>query len=108
MRQFPAAGVNRLNEMVKAVRRRQGWGDISAVVDPPLRPEHPPVLRLEKSGTTLCVPIDVRAVEQAMRTGQESPLLVEIKQGFLRILKAAERREKVFRPAGPPRKGRSF
>lgn len=106
MRQFPAAWVSRLNEMVKSIRRRQGWNDVHAVVDPPLRAEHPPTLRLEKAGTLATVPIDVRAVELAMRTGQEGPLLIEIKQAFMRVVKSAERREKVFRPSGPPRKGR--
>lgn len=104
MRKFPLTWLNRLNDMVKTVRRRQGWGDVHAVVQAPLRPDHPPILRVEKSGTLITEPIDLRLIEQAMRTGQEGPLLAEIKQAFFRVQKAARRREKTVHPAGPPGK----
>ena len=105
MRQFPIAWLDRLNQMANGMRRRQGWGEIRAVVEPPLRPDHPPLLRLEKGGMLLIVPLDIRAVEQMIRTGQESPVLIEMRQAFMQIMKSAQRREKVSRPSGPPRKG---
>lgn len=94
MKQFPAAWIARMNEMVKAVRRRQGWGDIQAFVEAPLRPGHPPTLRLEKEGTLIIVPLEIRAVEQMMRTGQEGPVLGDLKRAFLQVMKAAQRRQK--------------
>lgn len=104
MKQFPPQWVNRLNDLVKVVRRRQGWTDIHTVVQPPLRGDHAPLLRLQKEGTLVTVPLDVRAVAQMMRTGQEGPLLAELKQAFLHVLKTAQRREKVFRAPGRPHK----
>ena len=37
MKQFPQLWLSRLNDIVKQVRRRQGWGDIQAVVEAPPR-----------------------------------------------------------------------
>ncbi|MFQ5664373.1 MAG: hypothetical protein ACE5HL_11125 [Terriglobia bacterium] len=106
MKQFPPAWLQRLNELVKTVRRQQGWSDIQAIVEPPARPGYPSTLRLERRGALLIVPLDPHAVEQMMRTGQQGPLLIEIKQGFFRLLKAARHREKVFGSSIPPRKRR--
>lgn len=103
MKRFPEEWLKRLNEMVKVARRRQGFDDIVAVVDPPFGPDHPPILRMEKAGVIVTVPIDPRAVEQMVRTGQEGPLLVEFKQAFMRVQKASERRAGQ-KAAGPARK----
>ena len=92
MKRFPEEWLKRLNEMVKVARRRQGFDNITAVVDPPYGPDSPPILRMEKAGVIITVPIDARAVEQMVRTGQEGPLLVEFKQAFMRVEKAAGRR----------------
>jgi len=92
MKRFPEEWLKRLNEMVKAVRRRQRLDDIHTTVDPPIGPDHPPILRMEKGGTLVTVPLDPRAVEQMVRTGQEGPLLIEIRQALLRVEKAAARR----------------
>jgi len=92
MKRFPEEWLKRLNEMVKVARRRQGFDDIVAVVDPPYGPDHPPILRLEKAGMMVTEPIDPRAVEQMVRTGQEGPMLVVFKQAFMRVEKASARR----------------
>lgn len=105
MKEFPAAWLDRLNQMAQSMRRRQGWGEIRAVVEPPLRPDHPPLLRLEKAGMLLIVPLDTRAVDQMMRTGQESPMLIEMKQAFMQVMKSAQRREKSRPASARPRKG---
>ena len=102
MRRFPDEWLKRLNELVTVVRRRQGWGDIYATVDAPAGPDHPPILRLEHAGALITVPLDVRAVELMVRTGQEGPLLVELKQAFMRVVKTSERR--AARKAAPARK----
>lgn len=104
MKQFPPLWLSRLNEIVKQVRRRQGWGDVQAVVEAPPRAAQVPLLRLEKTGMLEMVPLDPRSVELLMRTGQEGPLLIEIRQAFQRLLKSAQRREKETPASGPTRK----
>ncbi len=89
---FPDAWLHRVNEVVKAVRRQQGYTEVFATVEAPRLPGYPPTLRLEFSGATEIVPLSLPAVEQLVRTGQPGPLLVEIRQGFLRVIKFAERR----------------
>lgn len=101
MKAYPAAWLTRLNELAKQVRRRQGWGDIQAVVEAPTRPGYPPLLRLEKTGMLELEPLDPRAVELLIRTGQEGPLLIQIRQAFMRMLKSAARREKEAPAARP-------
>jgi hypothetical protein len=103
MKRFPEEWLKRLNEMVKVARRRHGFDDIVAVVDPPYGPDSPPILRLEKAGTMITEPIDPRAVEQMVRTGQEGPMLILFKQAFLRVEKAAGRRAE--KKAGVHKKG---
>ena len=93
MKQFPAAWLIRLKEMAKGLRRREGWGDVFATVEPPVQAEHPPVLRLEKGGAFITEPLDRRAIEQMMRTGQEGPVLMAMRQAFFRLVKLAARRE---------------
>lgn len=104
MKQFPQLWLSRLNDIVKQVRRRQGWGDIQAVVEAPPRAGQAPLLRLEKTGVLEIAPLDPRSVELLMRTGQEGPLLIEIRQAFLRLLKLSQRREKEAPASGPTRK----
>lgn len=89
---FPEAWLARVNEVVKAVRRQHNYADVFATVEPPRQPGNPPLLRLEMAGTVEVVPLTLRAVEHMMVTGQPGPLLVEVKQAFVRVLKTVERR----------------
>lgn len=106
MKHFPPLWLSRLNETVMSVRRRHGWMDIQAAVEPPQQRGQPPLLRLERSGALVLTPLDLRAVELMMRTGQQGPILIEIKQAFLRFLKTAQRRERARQPSPLRRGGR--
>jgi hypothetical protein len=89
---FPEAWLAQINQVVKAVRRQHGYGEIYATVDPPRLPGNPPLLRVEMGGTVEVVPLTLRAVEHMMITGQPGPVLIEVKQAFVRVLKTVERR----------------
>lgn len=89
---FPEAWLGRVNDVVKAVRRQHNYADVFATVEPPRQPGNPPLLRLEMGGTVEVVPLTLRAVEHMMVTGQQGPLLVEVKQAFVRVRKTVERR----------------
>ncbi len=96
-KEFPPSWTIRLNEVVKMVRRQQKWIDVNAVVDHPNQSDKPPLLRLEKAGITDAVPLSVLAVRQTMVAGYQRPLVVEIKQAFLRFSKTVERQNKLAR-----------
>lgn len=97
LKQFPQSWVIRLNEVVRTVRRQNRWTDVNAVIEPPNQPEKPPVMRLECAGVTDVVPLTLPAVQQSMITGNQGPLLIEIKHAFLRFGKMVERQNKVAR-----------
>lgn len=99
MKAFPTAWLKRLNQLVETISRQRGWGDVRAVVEPPTLPDSPPTLRLEKGATLEIVPLSLNAVRQLMTTGQSSPLQIEIKHAFFRVLKV-ERRRAEQRPRG--------
>lgn len=92
MKHFPAAWLKRLNKLVADISRQRGWGDVRAVVVPPTLPDSPPTLRLEKGATLEIIPLSLNAVRQLMTTGQSSPLQIEIKHAFFRVLKIERRR----------------
>jgi len=101
---FPEAWLARVNDVVKTVRRQHNYADIYATVEPPRQPGNPPQLRMEMAGTVEIVPLTLRAIEHMMVTGQPGPLLVEVKQAFVRVLKAVERRGRkkgTFRKSSP-------
>jgi hypothetical protein len=91
-KKFPEPWLIRLNEVAKAVRRQPGFGDIFAVVEPPRQPDHPPILRLELTGQVEIAPLSMQTVEHMMATGQQGPMLIEMKQAFTRLLKLVDRR----------------
>ena len=90
--------VSRLNELVKVIRRRMGHTDTYATVQAPLVPNQPITLRLQKEGTLVTVPLEGSTLDQFERAGIEGPLIIELKQAFMRVEKTAERRGKVFEP----------
>lgn len=101
-KKFPEPWLIRLNEVAKAVRRQPGFADIFAVVEPPRQPERPPILRLELAGQVEIAPLSMRSVEHMMTTGQQGPILIEMKQAFSRLLKLVDRRAR----RAPGRPGR--
>lgn len=96
-KEFPPSWTIRLNEIVKTVRRQQRWIDVNVAVDHPSQPEKPPLLRLERAGITDAVPLSLLAVRATMVAGYQRPLVVEIKQAFLRFAKTVERQNKLAR-----------
>ncbi|MGH9863133.1 MAG: hypothetical protein ACRD35_06895 [Candidatus Acidiferrales bacterium] len=105
-KEFPPSWTIRLNEIVKTVRRQQRWIDVNVMVDHPSQPEKPPLLRLEKAGITDVVPLTPLAVRQTMVSGYQRPLVLEIKQAFMRFAKTVERQNKLARFRVAPAKTR--
>ena len=97
LKQFPQSWVIRLNEVVRTVRRQNRWTDVNALIEPPNQPEKPPLMRLECGGVTDVVPLTLAAVQQSMITGNQGPLLIEIKHAFLRFAKMVARQNKLAR-----------
>lgn len=97
LKEFPPSWTIRLNEIVRTVRRQQRWGDVLASVEHPSQVGKPPVLRLEQGGILEVIPLSLPAVNQTMVTGQHGPLLIEIKQAFMRFAKTVERQSKLAR-----------
>lgn len=106
--EFPSGWVIRLNELVRTIRRQRGWGDVQAIVQPPSHRDRSPVLRLELGASQELVPLSVRAVQHMMLTGQASPLIIEIKQAFGRIIKQEKRRMDRKARLGAQKKPQSF
>lgn len=90
-REFSEAGLIRLNELVKAVRRQPNFRDIYGSVEPPQRKGSPPILRLELSGTVEVTPLNPRTVEHMLATGHPGPILIEIKQAFNQLNRTVQR-----------------
>lgn len=105
LKQFPQSWVIRLNEVLRTVRRQNHWNDVNALIEPPNQPEKPPLMRLECSGVTDVVPLTLAAVQQCMITGNQGPLVIELKHAFLRFAKMVERQNKLARHRIQTRKG---
>lgn len=97
VKHFPESWVVRLNEVVRTVRRQNRWTDVNALIEPPNQPEKPPLMRLECGGVTDVVPLTLPSVQQSMITGNQSPLLIEVKHAFIRFIKMVERQNKLAR-----------
>jgi hypothetical protein len=104
MKKFPEAWLIRLREVVNAVRRQEGFRDVFASVEPPQKAGSPPILRLEMAGQVEVVSLTLRSVQHMIVTGQQGPLLTEIKQAFMSLIKLVDRRARLGRLRAQHRK----
>lgn len=90
---FPEAWIQRLNALINTVRRLPGYTEVFASVEIPRLLGQPPVMRLELRGQVEIAPLEPKALEHMMQTGYQGAVVLEIKQAFARVVKAAQRRK---------------